>query len=101
MTTDSLDLHALFNLEGKVALVTGGSRGIGRMMAQGLLQAGAKVFITRPSLPTLTLPRPVTGLQSASAKRTAGSTFSSIMRALHGATPTKTIRPKRSTRCLS
>ena len=41
-----LDLHELFNLEDKVALVTGGSRGIGYMMAQGLLQAGAKVFIT-------------------------------------------------------
>ncbi len=41
-----LDLHELFNLRGKVALVTGGSRGIGYMMAQGLLQAGAKVYIT-------------------------------------------------------
>ena len=40
------DLHELFNLEGKVALVTGGSRGIGYMMARGLLQAGAKVYIT-------------------------------------------------------
>ena len=41
-----LDIHRLFNLEDKVALVTGGSRGIGYMMAEGLLQAGAKVYIT-------------------------------------------------------
>lgn len=46
MSADSLDLHKLFNLEDKVALVTGGSRGIGRMMSQGLLQAGARVYIT-------------------------------------------------------
>jgi NAD(P)-dependent dehydrogenase (short-subunit alcohol dehydrogenase family) len=42
----NLDIHDLFNLEDKVALVTGGSRGIGSMMAKGLLQAGAKVYIT-------------------------------------------------------
>ena len=42
----NLDLQHLFSLGGKVALVTGGSRGIGYMIAQGLLQAGAKVYIT-------------------------------------------------------
>jgi NAD(P)-dependent dehydrogenase (short-subunit alcohol dehydrogenase family) len=46
MTTDSLDLQRLFSLKGKVALVSGGSRGIGYMICQGLLQAGAKVYLT-------------------------------------------------------
>lgn len=35
----------LFRLDGKVAVVTGGGRGIGLMMARGLLQAGASVYI--------------------------------------------------------
>jgi NAD(P)-dependent dehydrogenase (short-subunit alcohol dehydrogenase family) len=39
-------LKDLFSLEGRVALVTGGSRGIGRMIATGLLHQGAKVYIT-------------------------------------------------------
>ena len=41
-----MDLNTLFSLKDKVALVTGGSRGIGLMIAQGFLQAGAKVYIT-------------------------------------------------------
>jgi NAD(P)-dependent dehydrogenase (short-subunit alcohol dehydrogenase family) len=39
-------MTGLFSLEGKVALVTGGSQGIGFMIARGLIDAGAKVYIS-------------------------------------------------------
>jgi NAD(P)-dependent dehydrogenase (short-subunit alcohol dehydrogenase family) len=38
-------LKDLFSIEGKVALVTGGSSGIGAMIARGYVEAGAKVYI--------------------------------------------------------
>ena len=46
---NSLERHrmsALFSLAGRSALITGGSRGIGRMIAAGFLKAGARVYIT-------------------------------------------------------
>lgn len=36
----------LFDLSGKTAVVTGGTRGIGLMIARGLLQAGVRVYIS-------------------------------------------------------
>ena len=50
MTDDAGDgrdtsVGRLFGLHGKVALVTGGGQGIGRMIAAGLLSAGADVYL--------------------------------------------------------
>ncbi len=42
----SRTVQQLFNLEGRTALVTGGSRGLGWQMAQALGEAGAKVMLS-------------------------------------------------------
>ena len=38
-------IHPLFDVTGRIALVTGSSRGIGRALAEGLAQAGAEVVL--------------------------------------------------------
>ena len=42
-----MDINSLFNLKGRTALVTGGSRGIGAMIVEGYLAAGAeRIYIS-------------------------------------------------------
>jgi NAD(P)-dependent dehydrogenase (short-subunit alcohol dehydrogenase family) len=56
--------HALFDLTGRVALVTGGSKGLGKAMARGFAEAGADVVISS---------RHEAELQSAAAEIAAGT----------------------------
>lgn len=43
---DGMDMTNLFSVEGKTVLITGGSRGIGLMIARGFVEAGAHVIIS-------------------------------------------------------
>jgi len=45
MTSQDLSISSLFNVKGKLALVSGGGSGIGEMIAMGLVANGCKVYI--------------------------------------------------------
>ena len=46
-------IRQLFDLQGKTALITGGSRGLGLQMAEALGEMGARLAITAPPPNTL------------------------------------------------
>ncbi|KAI0036637.1 NAD-P-binding protein [Vararia minispora EC-137] len=46
----SFDLENLFGVQGKNVLITGGSRGVGKMIATGFVRAGAQVYISARSV---------------------------------------------------
>ena len=109
----------LFNIAGKTALVTGGSRGIGAMIARGYVEAGATVYIssrkkdvcdevaaelskvgTCVSLPAdLATEAACIALAAEVAAREPSSTSSSTTRAPPGVRPSPTFPPTPGTRC--
>ena len=42
-------MENMFDISGKIAVITGGSRGIGKMIAEGFVRAGVKTYITARS----------------------------------------------------
>ena len=48
-----MKIENLFNIENKIAVVTGGSRGIGEMITAGFLANGVKVYISARKAPAL------------------------------------------------
>ncbi|ORX73847.1 NAD(P)-binding protein [Linderina pennispora] len=55
-----IDISALFSVKDRSFVITGGGSGLGRMMAEGLVSAGARVYITSRNEESLTADGPGT-----------------------------------------
>ena len=69
----------LFDLTGRVALVTGCAMGIGRQIAQGLLEVGAELVVTSRALSRVP-DRLRRNLPNSPVERLAGSRWTSALR---------------------
>ena len=115
----STNVRQLFDLEGRTALVTGGSRGLGLQMAEALGEAGARVLLTsrKPqdleesaahlakrgiqalwNAADLSQPGEIVRVAEDAIARLATSIFSSTTPARRGVRRPRTIRSRRGTR---
>jgi len=67
------------DLEGRIAIVTGGSRGLGRAMAQALAEAGGKVVLAAPAVETERLQQAVREIDAATKPGTAHAIAADIL----------------------
>ena len=115
----STNVRQLFDLEGKTALVTGGSRGLGLQIAEALGEAGARVLLTSRKAEDLeesaahlkaqridalwiaadlSQPSEIVRVAQDAMAASARSTSSSTTPARPGARPPRIIRSRRGTR---
>ncbi|MCG5211724.1 SDR family oxidoreductase [Streptosporangium soli] len=75
----------LFSVEGKTVVVTGGSRGIGKMIATGFVEAGATVYISSRKAPEVEKTAAELGCVAVPADLSTGAGVDTLFEAVSGA----------------